>query len=139
MKRWRISILIGVLTVALMAISVGSAGAAPKWPFTGAWTSIDAADESSQMLSIGGGESPHVMLYDHGASSCDESLTVAARGTGSAFSVTNLQLVVPLTVYCLDGSGTVQGPLEVTFTYDSVTDTITDDLEFPTTWFRRGS
>lgn len=137
MKQWRIPILVGALVVAFV-IAMGSAGAASS-PFTGSWTSADAVDGSSQFLSIGGGPSPRVTLYDRGASTCDDSLTVAARGTGQATSVSATQLVVPIDLYCLDSPSYYHLTVTVTFTYDPVTETLQDSLDPPTTWHRRGS
>jgi hypothetical protein len=138
MKRWRSVILVSALVVASSAMGVGTAGADVS-PFTGAWTSVDAVDGSSQTLSIGGGATPRVALYDDGASSCDPSLSVAARGSGNATSVSSTELVVPLNVYCLDGPAYLQGTFEITFTYDPATDTLEDSVIPSTTWHRRGS
>jgi hypothetical protein len=63
----------GFLVLALLAVGqlgFASAVVATSSPFTGVWSSIDAFDGSTQMLTIGSGSTPGVTYQDFYASAC---------------------------------------------------------------------
>lgn len=118
-----------VAVAAAAALVVGSmvpAGADPS-PFTGRWSAIDI-DGSNLLLTIGGGPSPVVNLYDDGATVCSENVppdvAARARGTGTVAGDT---LSSTLNVFCLTPSPVGIGPFgyELTLNPDG---TLTDGL-----------
>jgi hypothetical protein len=123
----------------LIALAVSPVGAKPD-PFIGVWTSTDI-DGSSQTLNIGGGGggTRHVRYYDDGATVCgldpdtgDFLFAASARGPLSASGNT---LSGNLDLYCMTTPPTFNGTYSFTYTYDPVSDTLTDWLGV--VWSRR--
>ncbi len=132
-------VLAAALLAGMLAIPAATA-AAPPSPFTGSWTSVDV-DGSNQRLSIGGGPSPRVLLYDDGATVCGldgaGDPIYAARASGRA-TVGGTTLTVDIDLYCLASPtyflDTFAG---LTFDHDAGTDTLTDFSGV--VWSRAGS
>jgi len=123
------------LSLLLAAVLVTSAVAQPN-PFLGRWYSTDAYDLSSQTMNIGGADGHfRVTLYDDGASACNEDLSVAGVATGM-FSQDGNTLSGSLSLRCLGASSSSGSPVNVDFTYDPGTNTLTDSFVPPTTWYR---
>lgn len=131
-----VRLLLPALVVLTLAGGVAEAGGPPD-PFRGAWTSVDAADGSDQTLHFGGGGSTRrASLRDRFASSCPlPPQGAVAKGEGVITSPATIE--VTFTVRCQRTGDTTVA--EVTFTHEPASNTLTDDLAPPTTWFRPGS
>ena len=118
--------------VAAGVLALAPAVAAAGTGFTGTWVSIDT-DGSTQGLVIGRGSTPAVTYQDFYATSCANagapSTHFVATGTGS---VDDDALFV---AFRNGGCGGRRiGPFGLGFSYDSGSDTLTDD--FGVTWYR---
>jgi len=123
------------LSLVCLLVAAPSVQAAPKTPFTGAWTSIDT-DGSTQHLTISGGATVHVTWVDLYGSICanNEAPTTVFTGslTGSVAGDTldaswDRARCGPVAFAWLVGS-----PAQ--WTYDSEEDTLFDGS---VTWTRR--
>jgi hypothetical protein len=124
-------------TLALWVVAAGLLALAPTVSaassvFAGTWLSIDT-DGSTQVLAVGEGATPAVIYEDFYASSCAEggsaSTHFVATGRGA---VDNTTLWVE---FRNGGCGRhAIGPFGLGFSYDSGSDTLTDD--FGITWYR---
>jgi hypothetical protein len=129
----RMQRLVAVLGAVLLLLAVaGSATAAAKTSFTGLWISTDT-DLSTQVLRVGTGTSPSVSYQDFYASVCfnagSPTTHFNSSGTGT---VTGDTLDVHVS---MSGCGPYDnGAYDVTYYYDSGTDTLSDD--FGITWYR---
>jgi hypothetical protein len=131
MKKSRVFLATAVILVLISAVFVSGA-AAKKVAFTGTWYSTDV-DGSNQTLKItgGGGGQVHVKYYDDGASVCGVHpgppvvilFAASAKGmlevAGNTFGGT-------LPVICLTTPPTFYADSTFGFTYDPLTDTLTD-------------
>ena len=128
-------ILTGVLALSLVAaglLALAPAVSAADPGFAGTWRSIDS-DGSTQALAIGRGSTPAVTFQDFYASSCDNTGAPAtqfvANGRGS---IDGPSMWVE---FRNGGCGQAKiGPFELGYSYDSSSDTLTDD--FGITWYR---
>lgn len=108
-------------------------------PLIGDWVSVDI-DGSNQTLSVSGGAGGtfDVSLEDFGATVCGTNPATgalfAATANGSLTGSGNdLTGIMPL--YCQKNPPTFFGNPEFHFTYDAVTDTLTDSIGV--TWHRK--
>lgn len=130
---------LAVVSILLLSMLVFStvAVAAEKSHFVGAWEGIDPYDGSYQTMQIrGGGNGQYmVILQDSVCSGCGESQP-ACKGIGQGI-ISGGVLIADLTVYAMGcPSCSCHGATPtVEFTYDSGTDTITDNLS-STRWTR---
>ena len=129
---------LAVVSILLLSVLVFStvAVAAEKSHFVGAWEGIDAYDGSYQIMQIrGGGNGQYVViLQDSVCSGCGESQP-SCKGLGKGI-ISGGVLTADLTVHAM---GCPNCPCHgataaIVFTYDSCTDTITDNVG--TTWTR---
>jgi hypothetical protein len=126
----------------LLALAMTSVGAAPN-PFTGAWESTDFPDGSYQTISIGGGPggSHHVHYKDFGASVCGPGpggTTPFYAATAAGFLTESGNVLSgDLDVYCQYGPPAYHSTTFFTFTYDPLTDTLTDGFGYSVVWNRR--
>ena len=117
--------LLATIVATLMATTVL---AVPKDPFKGNWKSIDT-DGSRQSLALGGrADWRNVNLRDNYATACGGG-TAIAKGKGT---VSGASLSVTLSVHCANKTPIADTPY--TFTYDSLTNTLTDS--FGVVWSR---
>lgn len=117
-----------VISLIISAVFVIGAAAAPD-PFQGTWYSEDI-DHSNQTLRIGGGpgSSYHVRYYDDGASVCGWTLGASgpAASANGSLSASGYVLSGSLPVYCLTSPRYFYANSAFEFTYNPVTDTLTD-------------
>jgi hypothetical protein len=114
----------------LLALAPAVSAADPG--FTGTWISTDT-DGSTQGLAVGRGSTPAVTYQDFFASSCADggapSTHFVATGRGS---IDGSSMWVD---FRNGGCGrAMTGPFGFAFSYDSGSDTLTDD--FGVTWYR---
>jgi hypothetical protein len=114
----------------VLAAAVAPVAAAAKDPYIGHWTATDSADQSSEMLAIGGGPAGtyHVMYHDMGASVCGVDGSGTPLYGAIAQGVLELSggsLSGDLEVYCLDAAHSPAGLYTFSFT-DNGNGTLTD-------------
>jgi len=138
MKKSHIFLVTALILVLISAVFVSSA-AAKKDAFSGTWYSTDQ-DGSNQTLMItgGGGDLRHVKYYDDAATVCgvdpvSHEILYAARAKGS-LEVSGNTLNGSLPVYCLTIPPTFHDDVVFSFTYDPLTDTLTDG--HTVVWYR---
>jgi hypothetical protein len=140
-KKKVLAVLSVSLSLMLAAVLISSAAAAPNPtnPFTGSWYSYDQHDGSFQTMIIGGGDGHfRVTLYDTGASSCEEDLSVAGLVTGN-FTREDDTITGSLTLRCMTSPPSVQGPFDDrSFTWLSGPDQLVDNFGDDTHWCRVG-
>ena len=114
-----------LFTAALPAIG------SPPNPLVGSWQNVDVLDGSDQHLSIAPGAG-HFHYRDNAATGCDTAgfgfVPASLSGFGE-FGDESLSFAAD--IYChVRGPGGRQllGPVSLTFTYDAVSDTLTDSL-----------
>ncbi len=111
---------------ALLFTGAAPAGAVPS-PFTGTWVGVDI-DGSNLRLTIGGGPSPIVNLYDDGATVCSVNVPpdVPARARGMG-GISGDTLFSNPTVFCLTPAPVDIGQFEYNLTAQP-DGTLTDGL-----------
>jgi hypothetical protein len=133
-----------VLTISIVLLLAAAlpAAASPGNPFVGSWENTDAFDGSHQHVSIGGGPG-HFRYRDDGASGCDTAghgfVPASLSGFGEFVGASTFALTAD--IYChVRGSGGRQllGPVSLTFSYDSSSDTLSDSLG-QGCWYRSGN
>jgi hypothetical protein len=127
--------LTGTLALWLAAaglLALAPAVSASSSVFAGTWLSIDT-DGSTQLLAVGEGTTPAVIYEDFYASSCAESGSASTHfvATGRGTIDDGTLWVEFRNGGC--GRNTI-GPFGLGFSYDSGSDTLTDD--FGITWYR---
>lgn len=122
---------LGVLAIGL-AIGLNAPPAiAAQGELAGTWTSIDS-DGSNQTLTItGSGNRVYaISLFDDAASLCGGDPALA-QGAGR---VDDGQLSTRVAAVCLPKGNRLRGVIDIGFSYDEGTDTLTDD--FGIVWSR---
>lgn len=122
---------LGILVVGLVVGFGAPPAVAAQGELAGTWTSIDT-DGSNQTLTINGsGSRVYAMsLFDDSASLCDGAPALA-QGSGR---VEEDQLFMLAAAVCLPGGNVLRGVINIGFSYDAGTDTLTDD--FGVVWSR---
>jgi hypothetical protein len=125
------SLALALLAFSLIGDTLTANAAPPSSPFKGMWESTDN-DGSSQTLLIklkGKSGKAKLFLYDDGASVCGLDANgepiYAARGKGNGL-VSPTTLDARLRIKCLSVPPTFPGFTPMTYTYDPITDTLTD-------------
>ena len=122
---------LGVMVLGLVVGLGAPPAVAAQGELAGTWTSIDT-DGSNQTLTItGSGNRVYAMsLLDESASLCDGA-PATAQGPGLAEED---QLFLRASAVCLPGGNVLRGVIEIGFSYDAGSDTLTDD--FGVVWSR---
>ena len=123
---------LGVLVLGLVLVPGAPPAAAARGELAGTWTSIDT-DGSNQTLTItGSGTHAYAMsLFDESATAlCDGGPALA---NGSA-RLDGEDLFLRAAATCVPGGNRLRGVIEIVFTYDAATDTLTDN--FGVVWSR---
>ena len=134
MSRRVIAILCSVVAaLSLTVLGAGAAEAKQGGSYAGRWASVDT-DGSNQVLRItGSGEGSYGMvLYDDAASACGGTPTLFV-GSGH---FDGAELVMTGSLACRPGGNVLHGVVDIGFSYDVGTDTLTDF--FGVTWTRVG-
>lgn len=130
----RAMLMIGAVVILLIATAVPAAGG-PSNPFVGVWENVDSFDMSDQRVTIGG--SGHFRYVDRGATACLDAglgfVPASLRGIGTFGTAGSGEPTFTFTadLYChVRGRGgpVSLGPITLTFTYDSASDTLTDSI-----------
>ena len=122
---------LGVLVLGVVLVLGAPPAAAAQGDLAGTWTSIDT-DGSNQTLTItGSGARVYAMsLFDDSASLCDGA-PASANGSGR---VDGEDLFMRVAAVCLPGGNRLRGVIDIAFTYDAASDTLTDS--FGVVWSR---
>ena len=131
MKKWKLPAVL-FLVIILMVFSVSLAGAGGSNPFKGHWVGTDSFDGSTLNLTIAGNPAgPLKLTWTESYFTLCEGTAGIGKGTGTQAGANTLDAEIDFT--CFTTGTTLHHVL--TFTYDPVSDTLTDGTD---TWYRAG-
>lgn len=127
-----LGVLVVGFVIGLVLVLGAPPAAAAQGELAGTWTSIDT-DGSNQTLTItGSGKRAYaVSLFDDSATTLCDGGPALATGSGR---VDGDDLFTRVAAVCLPGGNRLRGLIEIAFTYDAATDTLTDN--FGVVWSR---
>jgi hypothetical protein len=137
-------LVVGALVLTMLAMAAPAS--AKKSPFTGSWENEDY-DGSHQHVTFSNPRGGRYHYRDDGArdGACPggaESEAFTSMGTYAVLSSTEIRISGPAFCHYRGKGGRTPwpwGPFEPTFTYDPVSDTLSDDAQPPNCWYRSGS
>ena len=118
----------------VVAVLAPSAASAAPGPLAGTWTSTDTDGSHQTLVVTGSGQRAYSLVYTDDAAS-DACQGNPARLSGPGF-VEGADLHMQATLVCLPGGNQIRERLSLTFSYDSATNTLMDDLGIQ--WSRSG-